>query len=113
MGHLRPAGGQVEITIDDQDLGTLAAGSPLSACFVVGNKGQDRLLLRQTPIESRDTWPEPNPTYTVSPGQKVAITARLAADELAPQGVTHILFMTSDPACPRLWLTVRGTVQNR
>jgi hypothetical protein len=109
---LRPTGGRVELEIDEQDVGVVERGQPLDVCFVVGNLGSQRLLLRQTPIEEVETPANGLPTYSVSPGQRVAITARATAEDLVPQGVTHVLFLTSDEACPRLWLSIRGTVQS-
>lgn len=111
LSVLKPLGGRVEVTVDEQDMGPVTPGASLGVCFVVGNCGRQQLLLRQTPIEHRPDQPATFPTYVVSPRQRVAVTAQLRSDELAAQGLTHILFQTSDPHCPRLWLTVRGTVQ--
>ena len=110
QGPLQPAGGRVDVTVDDQDVGLVAQGKPLEVCFVVRNAGSQRLLLRQTPLDFIDGQLPMFPIYSVSPGQKIAVTAHVNASDLAPQGVTHVLFMTSDPACPRLWFSVRGVV---
>lgn len=106
-------GGQIEVAIDDQDVGMVKADQDLDVCFVVRNVAGKCLLLRQADFDARGEERQGRPTYRVSPGQKVAVTARLSAAELAPRGITHVLFATSDPKCPRLWLTVRGTVGPR
>ena len=108
---LRPVGGHLEVAVAEQDVGLVGKDEPLEVCFVVGNSGQQRLLVRQTSPGRTVDQATSFTTYSVSPGQRVAVTAHLEAADVAPQGVAHVLFLTSDPSCPRLWFSVRGSVR--
>jgi hypothetical protein len=101
--------GHLQLAIDEQDVGEVAADAELQVCFVVANSGSERLLLRQARALDDRANHDPYPLYTVSPGRTIAIMARLNSNELGERGRKHIRFQTSDAACPELWLTVRGS----
>jgi hypothetical protein len=106
---LTTPGGRVHLVTDEQDIGLVPQGAPLSVVFSVGNTGSEALSIRQSSIEE-SFGTRLFSTIMIEPGRTGEVTAELWSDELLDRGRKHVLFETSDPTCEELWLTVRGTV---
>jgi len=109
---LKASGGRVQLVSDEQDVGVVQQGMPLSVVFSVANSGSETLSIRQSPIDG-PVGSRPFQTITIEPGRTGEVTAELWSDELLDRGRKHVLFATSDPTIEELWLTVRGTVLRR
>jgi hypothetical protein len=104
------SGSRVQLVLDEQNVGLVKQGIPLTVVFTVANTGTESLVLRQyRPLHSK----RPLPSFTIEPGQTGEVTAEIRSDELLDRGLKHVRFATSDPTSPELWLTVRGTVVRR
>jgi hypothetical protein len=106
----RATSGRVQLVSDEQNVGVVKQGMPLSVSFTVANAGTESLVLRQyrSPHSKSSLR-----TFTIEPGRTDEVTAEVWSDELLERGVKHVRFATSDPTSPELWLTVRGTVVRR
>jgi hypothetical protein len=106
--ELAPTAGRLQLVLDEHDVGLVQQGAPLAVPFAVANTGTERLWLRQARDEGRGTGVAA--TMAIEPGLTGELVAELNADDLVGRGRKHVRFLTSDPTCPELWLTVRGTV---
>lgn len=108
QGPLPETAGRLQLVLDEQDVGLVRQGTPLAVNFAVANTGTEKLCLRQAIDVDVDSGAMT--TFVVEPGRTGEVVAELSADDLLARGRKHVRFLTSDPACPELWLTVRGTV---
>jgi hypothetical protein len=106
--ELASTAGRLQLVLDEQEVGLVRQGAPLAVTFAVANTGTERLWLRQARDEGGGT--DVAATIAIEPGLTGEVVAELNADDLVGRGRKHVRFLTSDPTCPELWLTVRGTV---
>jgi hypothetical protein len=104
------SGGRLQLVSDEQSVGLVKQGTPLSVTFTVANTGTESLVLRQARTQHAG---HQLPRFTIEPGRTGEVTAEIWSDELFDRGLKHVRFLTSDPTSPELWLTVRGTVVRR
>jgi hypothetical protein len=107
---LATSGGRVQLVSDEQSVGLVKQGVPLSVTFTIANTGTEALVLRQSRTQHAK---HRLPKFTIEPGRTGEVTAEIWSDELLDRGLKHVRFVTSDRISPELWLTVRGTVVRR
>jgi hypothetical protein len=107
VDHRRPALYLPETTMD---LGYLTEELPPSVAFVVENRGNKRLTIREIGAGCCGQG-QSHPAVEVAPGATAQLVVPLGAATLARGGEQRVRYQSNDPARPAFSLAVRAAIE--